>query len=264
MQARLRDADHAACVLAGAHVREVRGAQVGVDDRVQEQLGHDQRQQPERRRHRELSERRDADDADREHAERIRQNARHGRGEEPDESAADRAPFRGPSCELFVVAVVHLRGVADGARRDEEGNDERERVQREAGEPHEPEAPQCGETTRDGGAEGAAPVAEVGVEREPRQYDGCRERDQHLSLEVEDPAVQPWLSAHVDRRMLVGEGQDARVHGLEHGRCNPPGGSRRSDRHHRHRRPARKRAAPFPGRSRSSGPRFLRHRADHE
>jgi hypothetical protein len=134
-------------------------------------------------------------------------------GEEAREQALDASPSS--PCAAPRSAIVHLRRVAHGARGDEKGNDERQRIHREARQLHEPESPNRGEAARDGRSQRAAPVAEVAMQKDPREHDRHGECDQNLVLEREDPTVLSGLPRDVDGDVLVGEREDRLVDGLE-------------------------------------------------
>jgi hypothetical protein len=110
---------------------------------------------------------------------------------------------------------VHLRRVADGTRRDEERDHQGEGVQGESRQLHEAESPDRRQAARDRRPQRAAPVAEVAVEEDPREDHGAGERQQHLPLEGEDPAVLPGLTGDEDRNARVRERQDRFVDGRE-------------------------------------------------
>ena len=79
-----------------------------VADRVEPQLGGQERDDPQHAGQPQRPQRRDGDDADRKHPERIGDDAGNGRTNEPSEGTLDGLRLVRAPGEFFVVAIVHL------------------------------------------------------------------------------------------------------------------------------------------------------------
>ena len=101
--------------------------------------------------------------------------------------------------ELLVVAVVHLDGVAHGTRRDEERHHQHQRIEREADQMDEAEAPERGDHAGDRRPQRAAPVVEVHPAQHPLDAVGDDEDAEHVTGVAVHPAVEPRLAGDVDR-----------------------------------------------------------------
>ena len=175
-----------------------------VDDRVEQEFADRDRQNPDRGADGQFLQQHDGDEQDDEQPQGVGHDAGQGGHEQFGERGHDGRllPAAGLA-ELFVVPLVHLHRVADRARGDEERDHQRERVQAEADQRDEAESPDRGDHAGQGRTQGAAHVAEIGVQQQPQQHGGRNEDDVHL-LGVEiDPAVQRRLAGHVDARILV-------------------------------------------------------------
>ena len=98
---------------------------------------------------------------------------------------------------------MHLRRVAHRARRDEERDHQRQRIERKADQVDEAEAPHGGDQARDRRAQRSLPVAEVEIEQNPRDRRRGGEDPVDLVRVLVHPAVELGLAGHDDLGVVV-------------------------------------------------------------
>ena len=185
--------------------------EVIVNDRVQQQLAHDDRRNPERCGDREPLQKDDRHEQDHEHAERVGENSRQRRDEQLRKRGEDRAILVAQPVVLFVIPIVHLHRMAYRSRGYQERNHEHQRVERESDQADEAEAPDRADDAGDGRPQRAAPVEKVKVQKRPHRDHGNKEDSENLRRIVVNPSIEDRLAAVVDpdRGVALGLHHDA-------------------------------------------------------
>ncbi len=119
--------------------------------------------------------------------------------------------------ELLVISVVHLNGVTHGPGGDQEGHHQHERIERQANQMDEAEAPEGRDQAGDRRSQGTAPIVEIHPTQHPLDAIRHHENEEDVARVVVDPSVQPRLSGHVHLGVGIAEGfHDMLVHLIEH------------------------------------------------
>ena len=168
----------------------VGGAQVVVDDRVEQHLRDRDGEDPPRRDDRQLAEHDDGYEHDDQYPECVGQDPREGGDEQLGERRHDGlALVPVVALVLLVVPVVHLDGMAHGTRRDEERHHQDERVEREADQVNEADPPDGRDDAGQGRPQGATPVVEVQPAQQPLEAPGHGEDPEDVARVAVYPPV---------------------------------------------------------------------------